>query len=135
MRKVWLILCVLVSAILYGCRTTRQAVEVVPRVIHDTHIEYVHDSIWQDRWHDRWLSGDTVFMHDSIYIEKWRTKRDTIKSVDSIPYVVEVEVPVEVEKQLSGNQVFLIRSGVALWIVLAVVLLGVIVGVAIKVSK
>lgn len=83
-----------------GCAHTK--VVVAPQT-HSDHrdsvrTEYKHDSIYVDRWHNIITKGDTVRIHDSIYVEKWRVRElhDSVRIEvrDSIPYPVEVQVPV-----------------------------------------
>ena len=98
-----------------------------------TEIVYQHDSIFTDRWHTIIQKGDTIFKIDSIYVAdiRWLEKHDTtrIVSSDTITNVVEVE------KELTGGQVFMIRSGWALWVILAVVLIAGIVIAAVKLRR
>lgn len=124
-----LVVCCLAFA---GCKVS------APAVVGGTHeqtrdsirTEYIHDSTYIDRWHTRYVKGDTVFIHDSI--DRWHDRfvyiHDSIDNsrIDSIPVIVEVEK--------KGN-VFLQRSGIALWIIIALLVVSVIVGIVIKVAK
>lgn len=84
----------------FGCGHTK--VVTMPEIHRNDNdsirTEYKHDSIYIDRVHNVFVKGDTVRIHDSIYIEKWRDRfiHDSIVKVksDSIPYPVEVEIPV-----------------------------------------
>ncbi len=132
----------LLAAILFGllllafwtsCKT-----QPVPAVLPAAHnrdsarIEYIHDSIYTDRWHTIYTKGDTVYIHDSIYFARW--KHDSIfvnlEIRDSIPYPVEVQVEVVKEKSP-----FLYRSGIALWVLIGIFVLAVIVGIVLKFAK
>ena len=71
--------------------------------------EYVHDSIFTDRWHNKQV-------HDSIYIQN----TDTIYKT------------VEIIKQ--GSK-FLRNSGVALWIIIALAIAAAVIGIIIHFAK
>lgn len=59
---------------------------------YDTKYQYIHDSIYTDRWHNVYLSGDTVFIADSVEVFKYRFIRDTITSTDTIYKYKDTEV-------------------------------------------
>lgn len=87
MRKRLVILAV--AVLLIGCKT--QSV-VLPQS-HDSIVvktETRYDSIFIDRWHERAIKADTIFVRDSVYVEKLKTifKADTIRTRDSVPYAV-----------------------------------------------
>ena len=86
----------LFSALLLAnsCKTAKPLVEVRERVVHDT-LE-VTDSIYIDRFHFIRQKSDTVYITDSIYLYKYkyRDKFVEVQVHDSIPYPVEVQVPV-----------------------------------------
>lgn len=114
---------ILFLLVLSGCRTVQP---VQPVEVTKTHneVSWVHDSIYLERFHKILTQGDTVYIHDSIYKSVVVESRDTIH--DSIPKIVEVPIIVEKEKELSGNQQFLIRSGIIAWIIIACVILSII---------
>lgn len=80
------ILIVLLSIIIVGCSTTKEAV-----IIHDTiaiakyNNVYIHDSIFKDRVHYEYIKGDTVFKIDTIWDKRYLTEHDTITK-DSVVY-------------------------------------------------
>ncbi|MBQ0098824.1 MAG: hypothetical protein KBS62_07850 [Oscillospiraceae bacterium] len=71
--------------------------------IYVTKTEYVDkivvDSVWQDRWHTIYTSGDTIYARDSIYVYKYKCTHDTLLLTDTL-YKVK-NVPYEVEKEPS----------------------------------
>lgn len=85
--------------------------------IHDTttvyknNTTYLHDSIYVWRDHIIYEKGDTIYDKTVEYKDRWRTKEihDTLYK-DRIKYEYK-EVPVEVEKPLSGIQKTLITFG------------------------
>lgn len=118
--------CVVLSAT--GCKSP------VPTIPTNTHnrdsvrIEYKHDSIWNDRWHTIYTKGDTVYVHDSVSVDRWHITHDTIanNTTDTIYQQVYVEK--------KGNT-FLRNSGIALWVLIALFVAGIIVGIIIKFAK
>ena len=115
-----------------GCKSS---VPVIPGGVHlQTHdsvrTEHVHDSIYIDRWHTKWIKGDTVYIHDSIYLSKW--KHDSIFVNTGDHTIDTIYQTVEMEKQYKA---FLVNSGIALWVIIALIILGVVVGIIIKVAK
>ena len=88
------------------------------------------DTIYQDRWHTKYMKGDTVFIHDSI--DRWHNKYVYIHdSIDNIR-IDTIYQPVQVEKQYKA---FLVNSGVALWVIVTLFVLSVIIGIVIKIAK
>ena len=93
-RFLFVVLC---AVILAGCKTQ---VVTVPQIrteyVHDTVTEHLTDSILQTRY--VYMKADTV--HDVQIVEriKWRDKVQVqrVETHDSIPYPVEVQVPVRV---------------------------------------
>ena len=113
-----------------GCKT-QPCIPLPSSGTHDhdsLRTEYVHDSISVDRWHTIVTKGDTVYIHDSIYYYKWKMKHDSIR-VENTDTIYQT---VTVEKQ--GN-VFLRNSGIALWVLIGMFVLGVIIGIIIKFAK
>jgi len=104
-------------ALMTGCASTKPVVKIVERHTTDTvtTYAYVHDSIYEYR--DRWRTGDTVYVDRYKYV--YKVIHDSIYEchVDSIPVIREVEVPIE-------SHGFLYKSGVALWIILAILALA-----------
>ncbi len=117
-----------VFALLVSCKTLPPT---LPTGTHDRdsiRTEYVHDSIYTDRWHTIYTKGDTVFVHDSIWRDRWHTKHDSvyINSTDTIYQTVTVE------KQ---GGAFWKGSGIAFWVLLGILFIGLAVGITIKVAK
>ena len=82
--------------------------------------EYVHDSIYIDKYHNVYTKGDTVYQFDSIYL--YVAKHDTVTSnIALIDTIYKRDV---VEKPLTNRQIFLQRSGIALWIILTFAVLA-----------
>lgn len=128
------LLCLLAG---YGCKTKAIAVPVKQtHNVNNDSIEklYIHDSIYIDRWHKQEQKGDTFIIHDSILYYKYKLIHDSIyvrlEVHDTIP-----SDPVIIEKPLTDNQIFLQRSGIALWILVAFLILAAIIGIVIKFAK
>ena len=79
-----------------GCKTLPPPIPTTSRDSTHTRIETRVDTFWRDRWHTEKQRGDTIFIHDSIYLEKikYRDRVDSVIVCDSVPYPVEVAVPV-----------------------------------------
>ena len=94
------------------------------------HTEYIHDSIYTDRWHTIYTKGDTVFVRDSIWRDRWHYKQihDSvyINNTDTIYNVVEVE---------KKGAAFWKGSGIALWVLIGALVLAAIIGIIIKFAK
>ena len=88
------------------------------------------DTIYQDRWHNVYMKGDTVFVHDSI--DRWRIHEVYIHDSIDNSRIDTVYQKIEIEKQ---GSVFLRNSGIALWVILAIIFLAVIVGIVLKFAK
>lgn len=107
---------------------------VVPSVHNQQHdsvrTEYKHDSIYIDRWHTIQTVGDTTYIRDSVYIDRWHKIQlhDSIyfNQTDTIYQTVQVQAP---------QSVFLRNSGIALWVILALMVLAVVVGIILKFKK
>lgn len=88
--------------------------------------EYVHDSVYIDRWHREIQKGDTVYVHDSI--DRWRNKyvyiHDSIDNSRTDTVVVE-----------KSGSAFLRNSGIALWVLIAILVVAVIIGIVLKFAK
>ena len=77
--------------LLAGCKTKTVVVtEYRDKYVYDT--TRVTDSIWRDRWHTRYMKGDTVFIRDSVYVDRYKYRDKVLRIVqkDSVPYPVEV---------------------------------------------
>lgn len=118
-----------------GCKTPCPCAALPSGGTHDhtgdsVRTEYVHDSITIDRWHTRYVKGDTVYVRDSIFRERWRNKHDSIyiNNTDTIRDTVTVEV----EKKGSA---FLRNSGIALWVLIALFVIAAIIGIVLKFAK
>ena len=112
MKRLFIILLALLSAlVLTGCATRRQ-LQVVDRITHDTiyqsNVHYDSVFVSHDRTTDYHLNPlnplkpsetDTVFIKDRTVEYRYRLLRDTVYRVkiDSIPVIREVEV-VKVER-------------------------------------
>ena len=116
-----------------GCKTVKPAAPTVVDHTRDSvRTEVRHDSVYVDRWHKEYIKGDTVFIHDSIWRDRWHFDSIYINKVDSVPYPVEVEKIVEVEKPQSA---FLKNSGIALWVLIGIFLIAIIIGIVLKFAK
>lgn len=119
-------------ALLVSCKTLPTPTPTNSHERDDDSIrtEYRIDTLIVDRWHTIVHKGDTVYIHDSI--DRWRIKHDSIYAYKYINNTDTIRIPVEIEKQ--GSQ-FLRNSGIALWVLLALLLLAVIAGIVIKFAK
>jgi len=111
----YIILC---AALASSCKVqTKIVTEYRDRIVHDT--TQVVDSIYQDRVRYVYTKGDTVYRTDSVFLYKYKYLNHDINVYvhDSIPYPVEIEVPV---KYRSGYDRF---CSFAFWIIFALVLL------------
>lgn len=77
------------ALLLTSCRchevatTERQVVERVVSVERT-------DSVYIDRWHDRWHEGDTVYITDSVMVERYRSivRTDTVRDTQFVRQVI-----------------------------------------------
>ena len=123
---------ILAAVLVVSCKTVTPT---LPTNSHDSsrdsiRTEYVHDSVYIDRWHTQYMKGDTCYIHDSI--DRWRNKyvyiHDSIDNsrIDTIYQTVHIEKPY---KQ------FLVNSGIALWVLIVLFIIAVIIGIVIKFAK
>lgn len=97
------LLLLMLFALSVGCRCPREIATADTVYIDKTQIEYrtQYDSVWLDRWHTIYMSGDTVYKQDSVALYKYLYKIDSIYLHDTA-YVGHNEVQtVEVAKPLS----------------------------------
>lgn len=115
-----------------GCRT--QQLPTLPNSSDRSHdsirTEYVHDSVYIDRWHKEIQKGDTIWIHDSI--DRWRNKHVYIHDSIDNSRIDTIYKTVEVEKKGSA---FLRNSGIALWVIIALIIAGVVIGIILKFAK
>lgn len=109
-RFLFVVLCALMLA---GCKTGANVVTVVEyrdRLQKDTIVQ--HDSVYHS--HVIREKGDTVFITDTVLKYKFIDKTRDVYVHDSIPYPVEVQVPVRVR---NGYDYF---TAWGFWIALAI---------------
>ena len=115
-----------------SCRTPQ--LPTLPGTSDKTHdsirTEYVHDSVYIDRWHKEIAKGDTVFIHDSI--DRWHNKYVYIHDSIDNSRIDTIYQTVQVEKQYKQ---FLVNSGIALWIIIILIVLAIVAGLFIKFAK
>lgn len=115
-----------------GCKTAQLA--TMPNSSDRSHdsirTEYVHDSVYIDRWHKEIQKGDTVYIHDSI--DRWRNKYVYIHDSIDNSRIDTIYKAVEVEKKGSA---FLRNSGIALWVIITLIIAGVVIGIILKFAK
>ena len=121
---------VVLFALLVSCRTIQPAVGTHTHNEDSVRTEYRIDSFYVDRWHTIWKQGDTVFIHDSI--DRWRTRHDSIWAYKYINTTDTIVQTVEVEKQ---GAAFWKGSGIAFWVLLGMLVLGITIGLIIKFAK
>lgn len=125
-----LLACLLVA--MAGCKSATPTLPTNTHAQNNDSVrkEYIHDSIFIDRWHKEYTKGDTFYIHDSI--DRWRDRyvyiHDSIDNsrTDTIYEQIQVVKP--------GNT-FLQNSGIALWVIIALLLAGVIIGIILKFAK
>lgn len=110
--------------LLAACKATRHTATHDTIYVNTERVEYQwkHDSIYLDRWHDRWVIGDTVYLRDSVVHYRWHTKTDTVALHDSVYISKSDTTTVQVKKPLSG---FVKGQIVGFWVLLVSVLLAV----------
>lgn len=110
--------------LLAACKTTRHTATHDTIYVNTERVEYQwkHDSIYFDRWHDRWVMGDTVYLRDSVVHYRWHTKTDTVALHDSVYISKSDTTTVEVKKPLSA---FVKVQIAGFWVLLVGVLLAV----------
>lgn len=115
-----------------GCKTPQ--LPTLPNSSDRSHdsirTEYVHDSVYIDRWHKEIQKGDTVYIHDSI--DRWRNKYVYIHDSIDNSRTDTIYQKVEIEKKGSA---FLRNSGIALWVFIALFVVAVIIGIVLKFAK
>ena len=117
------IIVALVLIVLSGCKSVPP---IIAPITHESWVERTEtrvDTFWRDRWHTEKIKGDTIYVHDSIYLEKikYRDRVDSIYVNDSIPYPVEVTVPV---RERNGYDKFTARG---FWIYTGILIVGMVV--------
>lgn len=117
-------------ALLVSCRTIQPVVGTHSEQSDSIRTEYRIDSFYVDRWHTIWTKGDTVYIHDSI--DRWRTRHDSIYVYKYINTTDTIVQPVEIEKQ---GAAFWRGSGIAFWVLLGMLVLGITIGLIIKFAK
>ena len=110
--------------LLAACKSTRHTATHDTIYVNSERVEYQwrHDSIYLDRWHDRWVMGDTVYLRDSVVHYRWHTKTDTVALHDSVYISKSDTTKVEVKKPLSA---FVKGQIAGFWVLLMGVLLSV----------
>ena len=124
---------VIVAGVLCSCKSSAPVVPPTNVSQHDrdsVRTEYVHDSIYIDRIHKEIIKGDTIIIHDSIFRDRWHNRdiHDSIyiNNTDTIYRTVTVE---------KKGSAFLRNSGIALWVIIALLIISVIVGIVLKFAK
>jgi hypothetical protein len=82
-----------------------ETVREVREVVHSRDSIFLRDSIRE------FVKGDTVKIETFRYLYRDKIIRDTVTRVDSIPRVVEVEVPGPVTNELTSLQSFQVWCG------------------------
>ena len=118
-----------------GCKTPAM---VTSPVVHNrdsvvVRDNYIHDSIYTDRWHTIFMKDDTVYKTDSIYFAVYKNVeiRDTI----SVQHTDTITITVTVEQPMSPGLRFLRNSGIALWGIIAMIVLLTVAVIVIRVMR
>lgn len=125
------VLLAMVALFSSSCKT--KAIPVVDTHNRDSvHIILRHDSIYTDRFHTEYIYGDTVWRRDSIYVYVGKSiaTHDTLRLIDTLH-----SEPVVIEQPISRGKTFLIRSGIALWVILSLAIIAFIIGIIIKFAR
>lgn len=117
-------------ALLVSCRTIQPLVGTHNEQSDSIRTEYRIDSVYVDRWHTIWKQGDTVYIHDSI--DRWRTRHDSIYAYKYINTTDTITNTVYVEDE---HGAFWKGSGIAFWILIGIIVLGIAIGLIIKFAK
>lgn len=122
----WVAVMMCVSC-LPSCKSVKVVTEYRDRFVHDT--TQVVDSVFQDRYHTIYKDGDTIYKVDSVFLYKYKYLNHDVEVYihDSIPYPVEVE---KIIRRRNGYDKF-VSAG--FWILLALIIIGIIIRVLIKV--
>ena len=132
----WLLFAIVLGMVvlaLASCKSVGQYIPTTNVSQHDhdsVRTEYVHDSVYIDRIHKEIIKGDTVIIHDSIFRDRWHNRdiHDSIyiNNTDTIYQTIQVE---------KKGSAFLRNSGIALWVIIALLIIAVIVGIVLKFAK
>lgn len=89
-----IVITVILALCFSGCKTPQPLVQIQREYVHDTTL--LHDSVYTDVWHTVVQRGDTVYKTDSVFLYRYKylDKVQRVEIRDSIPYKVEVQVPV-----------------------------------------
>lgn len=123
-------LLIVLACVLIGCKTSQHigthTDSVRVEIRHDSVYVYQHDSIFRDRWR----SGDTIY----ITTEKYRVlyKDKFVEIHDTIATSQTDTIAVYVEKK---STTFWKGSGIAFWVLIGIVVIGVVIGIIIKFAK
>ena len=129
-RFLILLVSILVLFAFLSCKT----MTVAPTAHSETHdsirTEYRQDSIYVDRWHSVYVKGDTVLIHDSI--DRWRTRTDSVYKYVYVNTCDTITQTIEVEKE---GAAFWKGSGIAFWVLIGLMTIGITIGLIIKFAK
>lgn len=108
-----------------SCRSTktvtRDTYSLTNTTVHDTQVRF------RDSYHVLIVQGDTVYQRDSIHDQIEIEVHDTVYIADSTSYQhIEQPAPVVAHERepLTKVQRFFLRSGIALWCILLLLLIG-----------
>lgn len=131
-KQFFFIIFVVIGLVIVGCKTLQPTITNTTNT--STHRDsvaekfiYIHDTIYQDRYHSVTTQNDTVYIKDSIYIyigydriikdTAYITKTDTVITAQVKTEYVEVEKPIAP---------FVRNSCITLWCIIGVALLALI---------
>lgn len=123
-----LLFTILACISLVSCRTQYVA---LPSSHSTIEVAHRYDSISRDHVRYVFIEDGQTRISDTVTITNWKVRIDTIHTVDSIPYPVEVPVPGE----MTQRQQFLYNSGLSAWLILALLALGGLIYITIKAIK
>ena len=123
-------ICLFIALACVSCRQIQPVVGTHNEQNDSIRTEYRIDTLIVDRWHTIVHKGDTVYIHDSI--DRWRIKHD---SIYAYKYINNTDTIINTVTVVDKGSQFLRNSGIALWVLLALLLLAVIAGIIIKFAK
>lgn len=125
------IVLIVFALIFSSCKTVAPIVGGTHESSHDSiHTEYRIDTVYKDRWHTEYMRGDTLYIHDSI--DRWRVREVIIRDSIDNSRIDTIYQTVEVEKK---GAAFWRGSGIAFWVLIGMLVLGVAIGLVIKFAK
>lgn len=119
-------LIIILTLLFTACKTryiTQTEVVEVPVTHVELRTDTLHDSIHQTDSVIIYTKGDTVYQQKIKNVIKWRDRVTTVDKVDTIVTIKPVNIPVEVEKELTNWQKAKMALGEVVMILLGAAIL------------